>query len=209
MNQHSSSPPRPDGVFTRLGQSKLAQLASVVAAIVLASVLVTSTTRAAFSGTTTNAANSVSTGSVTITDDDSGTAMFNNVTGAMPGSNYDRCIQVEYTGSIDPTGVLLYMGAAPTGTLGQYLDLEIDVGAANADVFPDCTSFVSSSNIFTGTIDSFRASHTAWASGLATGWDPSASGQARVFRFRITVQNNDAAQGLSSGFGFTWETQSA
>lgn len=208
MDEQIRNQTRSPGIGARFADSRLAQLAAVVAAIVLASVLVTSTTRAAFSSTTTNVGNSVSTGSVVLTDSDSATAMFDNITGIAPGTNVDRCIRVDYTGSIDPVAVKLYMGAAPTGTLGQYLNLQVDVGASNADSFSACTSFSSTSMLYSGTIDGFRTAYQAWASGLATTWDPAGTGEARMFRFRIAVQNTDTAQGLSSGFGFTWETQS-
>ncbi len=204
-----ASAARTNSAVMRLVDSTTARIGVVVVAILLASGIVFSTSLAAFSGTTSNASNSVSTGSVVLADNDSGTAMFNALTGLAPGTNYDRCIRVDYSGSLNPLAVRLYMGSAPTGTLGQYLNLTVDIGPSNGDAFPNCTSFTSSSTIYTGTISGFRTSHQAWASGLSTGWDPAASGEARVFRFRIAVQDDNNAQGLTSGFGFTWETQSA
>ena len=62
------------------------------------SFIVWSASDAAFSGTTTNAGNSVTAGVVSVSDDDAGTALF-NVTGAVPGSPQTRCINVTYTGS--------------------------------------------------------------------------------------------------------------
>lgn len=189
-------------------ESRSARVVVVVFAILTASVMVVSSSFAAFSATTVNSTNSIATGTIVLADNDSGTAMFNALTGLAPGTNYDRCVRVDYSGTLNPVAVRMYMGSAPTGTLGQYLTLQVDVGASNADSFPNCTSFSSTSTLYTGTIDGYRTSYQAWASGLATTWDPTASGEARMFRFRIAVSDTNNAQGLSSGFGFTWETQS-
>ena len=56
-------------------------------------------------------------------------------------ADIDRCIDVTYTGTVDPTAVLLYANAAPTGTLAPYLNLTIDIGADTADAFRTCTGF--------------------------------------------------------------------
>ena len=80
---------------------------------------------------------------IALSDNDSSTAMFANVTGMMPGTTVDRCIDVTYTGTVDPTAVMLYITGAPTGTLSPYLNLTIEVGVDTAAAFRDCTAFVS------------------------------------------------------------------
>src|ERR671929_1637124 len=119
------------------------QLAAVALSFILIALLVVTSSRAAFVAQNDNTSNQVTAAAVDLTDNDSGTAMFNNVTGLMPGTNVDRCIDVTYTGTVDPTAVLLYVNAAPTGTLAPYLNLTIDVGADTADAFRTCTAFVS------------------------------------------------------------------
>jgi hypothetical protein len=183
------------------------RLGAVAAALVVVAVLIFSVSRAAFTATTENAGNSVSTGTVTLTDDDADTAMFNNITNLAPSATTARCIHVDYTGSLDPTAIKLYISAAPTGTLAQYLNLTVEIGADNADAFSSCSSFTPTSTLFTGTLASFASTHTNFANGLTT-WDPSTT-DSRTFRFTLQVQDVSAAAGLTAGWGFTWETRSS
>jgi hypothetical protein len=184
------------------------QLAAVALSFILIALLVVTSSRAAFVAQNDNVTNQVTAGSVDLTDNDSGTAMFANVTGLMPGNDVDRCIDVTYTGSVDPTAVLLYANAAPTGTLAPYLDLTIDIGTDTGDPFRTCTGFTPSANVFTGTLATFASSHGTYAAGLST-WDPTGSSETRTFRFRISVQDDAAAEGLTSTFGFSWETRTS
>lgn len=187
-------------------QATTVRLAAVGTALLLVVFLVVTASRAAFSATTINAGNSVSTGTVTLTDDDSGTAMFDTLSNLAPLSTATRCIHVDYTGSIDPDPVLLYIDTTPTGTLDQYLDLTVEIGPDNADAFGACTSFSASSTLFSGTLESFASTHDSYANGLST-WDPSGV-ESRTFRFVITVQDDAGANGQSAGWGFTWATES-
>jgi hypothetical protein len=184
------------------------QLAAVALSFILIALLVVTSSRAAFVAQNDNVTNQVTAAAVDLTDNDSGTAMFANVTGLMPGTNVDRCIDVTYTGSVDPTAVLLYVNAAPTGSLAPYLNLTIDIGTDTADPFRTCTGFAASANVYTGTLSGFASSHANYAAGLST-WDPVGSPETRTFRFRISVQDNDAAEGLTSTFGFSWETRTS
>src|SRR5215207_3182135 len=146
------------------------QIAAVALSFILIALLVVTSSRAAFVAQNDNVTNQVTAAAVDLTDNDSSTAMFNNVTGLMPGTDVDRCIDVTYTGTVDPTAVLLYANAAPTGTLAPYLDLTVDVGADTGDAFRACTGFTPSANVYTGTLATFAASHGAYATGLST-WD--------------------------------------
>jgi hypothetical protein len=184
------------------------QLAAVALTFIAVALLVVTSSRAAFVAQNDNVTNQVTAAAVDLTDNDAGTAMFANVTGLMPGTDVDRCIDVTYTGSVDPTAVLLYANAAPTGTLAPYLNLTIDVGADTGDAFRTCTGFTPSANVYTGTLSTFATSHGAYATGLST-WDPVGSPETRTFRFRISVQDDAAAEGLTSTFGFSWETRTS
>jgi hypothetical protein len=184
------------------------QIAAVALSFILIALLVVTSSRAAFVAQNDNVTNQVTAAAVDLTDNDSSTAMFSNVTGLMPGTNVDRCIDVTYTGTVDPTAVLLYVTSAPTGTLASYLNLTIDIGADTADPFGTCTAFVSSSTLYTGTLSTFAAARNTYATGLST-WDPAGSPETRTFRFRVSVQDNAAAEGLTSTFGFSWETRTS
>jgi hypothetical protein len=184
------------------------QLAAVALSFILIALLVVTSSRLAFVAQNDNVSNQVTAAAVDLTDNDSSTAMFANVTGLMPGTNVDRCIDVTYTGSVDPTAVLLYINAAPTGTLGPYLNLTIDIGADTADPYRTCTGFSSSSTLYTGTLADFATNRGSYATGLST-WDPVGSPETRTFRFRLSVQNDPNAEGLTATFGFSWETRTS
>ena len=185
----------------------LARAMAVAFAFLLVSFLVLNSSRAAFSDTTGNSANAISTGTIDLSDNDSGAAMFASVANLAPGSIVDRCIDVGYTGSYDPNAIVLYMPSAPTGSLAPYLDLTVEIGADTTDAFGTCTNFVASSTLYTGTVSGLRSTHSSYLSGLTT-WDPTGT-STRTFRFRISVQDNNLAQGLATTFDITWEVRSA
>ncbi|MDP9391889.1 MAG: hypothetical protein M3P89_11020 [Actinomycetota bacterium] len=85
----------------------------------------------------------------------------------MPGTSVQKCIDVTYTGNIDPLLVKIYATAPPTGTLGTYLNLTIDVGDDTTDAFGSCTTFGGgvngSTNVHTGTLAGFASDHPDYA----------------------------------------------
>ena len=163
------------------------QLSAFALTFILIALLVVTSSRAAFVAQNDNTTNQVTSAAIALTDTDSGTAMFNGVTNLMPGAPVERCIDVTYTGTVDPTAVLLYANAAPTGTLTPYLNLTVQMGTDNTPVFGDCAGFTSG----------------------ATTWNPIGSPETRTFRFEISVQDVTAAAGKSSTFGFSWETRTS
>lgn len=181
--------------------ASVSRLAAVVAALVVMGALTMQSSRAAFSDTTVNTANAFSTGSVVLTDDDTDTAMF-NATDMSPTTPIVECITVTYSGSIVPAPIKLY-GTA-TGTLAPYLDVTIEEGTGGQ--FGDCTGFTAASTLFTDTLDSFAASHTAWGDGLAV-HTALANPTDRTLRFTVQVQDDNAAQGLTASADFTFEAQ--
>ena len=81
---------------------------AVACAVLVATFLVLSVSRAAFTATTANEGNSLTGGRVTLTDDDTGSAMF-TVSNMMPGDSQQRCIVVTYSGvDADPSAGELY-----------------------------------------------------------------------------------------------------
>lgn len=140
---------------------------------------------------------------IDLSDTDAGSAMFGAETVLAPGVTDDRCIQVTYAGDVDPGPVRLYVAAA-TGELAPYLDLTIEIGKAPAGAFGDCSTFTGAGRLYSGTLADFAAVHGGYFDGVES-WDPSAGGEVRTFRFVVSVQDSPAAEGKSSGFGFTWE----
>jgi hypothetical protein len=184
------------------------QLSAFALTFILVALLVVTSSRAAFVAQNDNSTNTVTSAAIALTDTDSGTAMFNNVTNLMPGTTEERCIDVTYTGTVDPTAVLLYATSAPTGTLAPYLDITIQVGTDATPAFRDCTGFASAGTIYSGTLANFASARTSYANGLST-WNPVGSPETRTFRFTLSVQDNTAAAGLTSTFGFSWETRTS
>jgi hypothetical protein len=186
------------------------QLAAIALSFILIALLVVTSSRAAFVAQNDNVSNQVSAAAVDLTDNDSGGAMFNNVTGLLPLVDTDRCIDVTYTGNIDPPPVKLFVSAAPTGGLVNYLNLRVDVTTDTADAFGSCTSFESGTvtTLYNGTLAGFATAYPNYGTSL-TAWDPAGTGETRTFRFRLTVQDNALAEGQSATFGFTWETRTS
>jgi predicted ribosomally synthesized peptide with SipW-like signal peptide len=172
-------------------------------------------TWAAFSGTTDNSGNSFSTGSVTLTDDDSGAAMLALVN-AKPGDADTSCIVVTFTGSLAST-VRLYGTTGGTG-LDQYLDLKVTRGTKSSS-FDSCTDFVPDATNYIGQgpgvmyLSTLQAYPDSYAAGIVdpTSGSPESwtGGEAHAYQFVVTVQDNNSAQGLSATQTFTWEARNS
>lgn len=165
---------------------------------------------AAFSATTTNAGNSLAAGTVDISDNDAGAAMY-GVSNQKPGDTVTRCIQVTYTGTLD-SDVKLYTPSS-IGSVGPYVSLTITPGTQAVPSFPNCTGFTpdAGGDLYSGTLAGFASAYTGYANGLAdypgagTRWT---TNDAVVYRFTLTLQDNNAAAGLNTGaHSFTWESR--
>ena len=71
---------------------------------------------------------------------------------------------MSYTGTLD-SSVKLFM-ATPIDSLGPYVDLTVDVGTQASSTFPNCTGFVSTGNLYTGTLFAFQTAHPDIAGGI-------------------------------------------
>ena len=144
---------------------------AMVASLAFVSVLIMTSSRAAFVDSTDNTGNSFSAGTVVLDDDDgnTGSVLFN------------------------------------VNNLAQYLDLTVEVGTGGS--FGNCGAFSPSGGpLYTGTLANFAASRTNFTNGLA-GWNGATNPSNRVYRLTVTLQDNNAAQGLSANADFTWEAQ--
>lgn len=161
-------------------------------------------TTAAFTSTTPTGSNSWATGSVTLSDDDGGAAMF-AVTGLVPGSTGSNCITVSYTGNV-ATAVRLYASASSdASTVAQYVDLTIQEGTGGG--FGSCAGFSSSATIFSGTLSTFTSTKTAYANGVGT-WAPSSTAST-IYRVTYTLNAStpSSKQGVSTTATLQWEAQ--
>lgn len=188
----------------------VARLVVVLAAVLIAGLLVSRGSRAAFVATTENTGSTLGVGTVTLVDDDSGSVLF-NVTDLAPGQMVENCITVTYNGSFaDPSSVKLYSGGyVDANGLDEWLDLTIDEGSGGA--FNDCAGFTLENTIESGgDLAAFAAAHTNYANGAGV-WDPASTPESKTYRIRFTLDaaTPSAQQGNTvTALAFTWEVQS-
>ncbi|MEE8375055.1 MAG: hypothetical protein V3S26_01875 [Acidimicrobiia bacterium] len=189
-----------DDVRRRVTRTIL-RLGVMVGVFLVVSAMFVTSAWALFSDTTSSATINRVAGDVVIVDDDSGSAMFNPFNMA-PNDVVVKCIVVTYQGSLVPADMSFY--GTSGGSLDAYLDLTIEEGSGGS--FADCTGFSSSSTVFNNTLANFAATHTNFGSGI-TSWSSVASPESRTYRFTLTLQENNLAQGLSTTGTITWEAQ--
>jgi hypothetical protein len=178
--------------------------AAVPVAFLLSGALIWQASYAAFTDTTSNDNNSWTAGSVTITDDDGGSALF-TVSGLVPGATGARCITVTYSGTVTADIAMTaayHSGDVATNPLAPYLDMAVNKGAG-ASVAADCTGFTPGSDVYTG-----DAATMTGAGSLDT-WVGS-TGNTAVYRITYTLDaaTPNASQGDAAGIDFFWNAQS-
>jgi len=180
------------------------RIGAAVLAVLAAFLLAFQATGAAFSSQTSNAGNAFAAGSVTLTDDDGGSAMF-TASNMKPGDVEVGCIQVTYSGSLDPE-VRLFGATTAGDGLEAYLDLTVERGDGT------CAAFGTSTAVWTngtdGDLGVFLGSATNYATG-ADNWQPTggAPDDTVPYRFTVTLQDNNLAQAKTVTVTFTWEAQ--
>ena len=154
---------------------------------------------AAFSSQTDNPGNDVTAGTVTLADNDGGTALY-NIPNAKPGSTQTSCIRVNYTGSLD-ADVKLFTPST-ISDLGPHVTLKVESGTQAVPSFPSCTGFVAETTLFDAALSTFPATYGTGVSDypgiVATKW---VNTDAVVYRVTATLAANapDTAQGDTTG----------
>jgi hypothetical protein len=194
--------------------------AAVPVGVVVSATVVWQSTSAAFTASTDNAGNSWQSGTVVLTDSDSGAALFTTTDdGALkPGSTRSRCIQVDYTGDLD-ADIQLYVTTPPpppgpvVKSLDPYLLMTVERGADVTDgstLAADCTGFTPSTVLFTDAPRTMAQlkTHGDYTHGLSVG---TAVPQDTHLTFRITylVEDDNAAQDAESKATFVWEAHNS
>lgn len=188
--------------------SRLATWIAVPAAIVAAGVVVSTTSYAAFSDTTSAEGNGWSAGTVQLADDDAGGTLF-TATNAKPGDGGANCITVTSTGSLASDVRLYATDAAASAGLDGQLELTIEQGLGGG--YGSCDGFAPETTLFAGTLAGFTGSHSSFSDGIAA-WSPVGGGSdARTYR--VTWKLADAApntvQGGTATTSFVWEAQNS
>jgi hypothetical protein len=168
---------------------------------------------AAFGTPTSNSGNQFGAGTVTLSDNDSGSAMF-NLTNQKAGFTSAGCIQVTYNGSVS-ANVHLYATVGGTG-LGSYLSVLIYRGT-NTGGFNSCATFAADSTNYIGLgagiikYSTLTSLGTSYATGQVdpTSASPAtwATGESHWYEFLLQVPSNSSAEGLNATITFTWEAQ--
>ena len=163
-----------------------------------------------------SATHTVSTGTVALSNNNNGSALISLTNGipTLASGTSTGCIKVTYTGSVD-TNVRLY--ATVSGSLAPYLTLTVTRGTDSAPSYNSCTNFTADATnyigagagvIYSGLLSVYP---TSYATGVV---DPTSGSpelwtqnEAHSYKFVITLNDNTAAQGLSSTATFIWEAR--
>ena len=169
--------------------------------------LVYQSSYAAFSGTTSNPANSWAAGQVVLTDDDSGAAMF-TATKLKPGSTGQKCIVVSSTSTVASTLKMYSSAVTTTNALSTYLNLTVEEGTGGS--FGSCVGFSPGGTDFTGTLANLGTTATGFASGVGSFALTGTPTETRTYRFTYTVDaaTPNSVQNGTAAATFVWEADS-
>ena len=174
---------------------------AIATGALISGLLVWHTSYAAFTASTSNTGNSFASGSVAISDNDAGTALF-TATGLKPGSTDQNCVTVTYNGTLPATVKLsaaYTSGDATTNTLAQYLTFKIeDVALAGTCAAAAGTEIAAASTTLASKVTVLAAP------GISVGWNSAINGDQKRYRFTYTLQDDNNAQSKTAGVGFTW-----
>lgn len=178
-------------------------------AVLLAGLMVWQGSNAAFSADTRNIGNSWETGSVAISDDDGGAAMFQiqNVTPMQTGS---RCIRVTATPTVAST-VKFYVGDLAADGLQPYVKVTIEQGTGGS--FATCSGFTATRTEAAQSLASLMTDHSGWDTAILP-WSVPAGSSAQTYKFTWVFDTSaldqtqiDALQGKAASINFEWELQ--
>jgi Camelysin metallo-endopeptidase len=167
-------------------------------------------TFAAFTATSANSGNQISTGTVKIDDESGATTELYDVADAAPGDSSTACIRITYDGSLD-SSVKLYLSSAVSNGSDFTLQIERGSGMTTVDGTRSCAGFSATSTAYNGDLDGLGANYAAGVDGKAAGaaWS---QGQSVDYRFTVTAKDdttpNAHTTAVSSGaHAFTWEAR--
>ncbi|MGH1491736.1 MAG: hypothetical protein ACRBK7_20485 [Acidimicrobiales bacterium] len=176
-----------------------ARLLVGVAALATAISLATVSSAALYSDSENLAANTFSTATVQLSDDDAGSALF-VLSDLGRGDSGSECIVVQYDGDIASTVRLYHQSGS--GTLGQHLDITVEEGSGAS-----CGAF-SGSTLFDGTLADFASNHNDFTGGLGS-FSPATTGETTTFRFTYLIPTDAPSSAASSTVTATlqWEAR--
>lgn len=195
--------------------ARIAKFAILPGALLVSALVISQASHAAFSATTSNPGNTWASGTLTLTNDAKGTALF-NATNIKPGDTGKKCITVSTTSSVAST-LMLYATnfSAGTNNLGDRINLTVTGGSfpGTPPAAGDCSDFVPGKVVASSVpLSTLATTSTSYASGL----DSFAleAGKSRTYKIEwafvsagSTILDN-TYQGDTASIGLTWESQS-
>lgn len=182
--------------------SRFQLIACAVAGVLLSGAIIWDASGSAFVASTPNPQNNWAAGTVAISDDDGGSALF-SATGIQPGDTGSKCILVTYGGNTPTTGVRLWVQSL-TGTLAPYLTVTLEQGTGGT--YAGCGSFAAEVTAPGVTMSSLAAARTNWSTGFGT-WAPTAAAQTKAYRISWSIAADNNAAGKTAGLTLRWEAQ--
>lgn len=168
--------------------------AAAVSSLLIAT-LVVNRSNEALATDGTAAGSSLSTGTISLLDDDSGRALF-DFSDMAPGRPIIRCLEVIYDGTITP--VDLSLTTESNGELANFLDVSIESGQGGG--FESCEGFVSDgSPLISGTLGQLTDQGRLDLGRLVN------SGERHSYRIIVDIQNVQDALGKAASADFIWE----
>jgi hypothetical protein len=183
---------------------------SAPVAVLLAGLMVWQGSNAAFTADTRNTGNSWETGSVSISDDDGGAAMF-QIQNVGPMASGNKCIAVTASTSM-PSAIKFYVGDLAADGLEPYVKVTVAQGTGGS--FSSCTGFVADQTEASQSLAQIDADHSSWATAILP-WTTSV-GATKTYRIdwvfdtsSLTQTQIDALQGRAASINFEWELQNS
>ena len=161
---------------------------------------------AAFTAQTANNGNSISSGTVALTEGSNGVAYYVG-SNRGPGSSIVSCTRVQYTGTL-PATVKFYRQSAVTN--GTAFNIRVERGSGlTAGNYPSCAGFTPAADVYNGTLAAFPSTYAAAPDARGSAW---AQNDTVDYRITATVVDdptpNAHLTAVSSGpHNFMWEAQ--
>lgn len=150
-------PVEPEPAADRDIARRTAQLLGAALSLLFVSLLVVQRTESVLDpAVAASGASFAAVGVIELADDDQGAAMFVGEE-LLPGDTVERCIGIDYTGSVP--GVTVTMQAVVSGPLAD--DLRLRVVAGDGGGFGSCEGFVPGPLLFEGSLAAFAAETAA------------------------------------------------
>jgi hypothetical protein len=190
------------------------KLLASAAVVGLLAAAVSAVVYSAFTSTARSAPSGFQAGSISLTADATGSALF-AMDGGKPGDTQSRCVTVRYaaTGGL-ASRVRLYgttTGSQRNGGLERYLALKVTRGAFpnGAPAGGGCAGFVADAAdavLFDDLLSRYPSAYETGIADPAPAWH---DGDSAVYRFDVVVQDDDGAQGRDATTEFAFQARNS